>query len=82
MDDYIDLERVSDEEYREAIAEMLHTRGWDFFLSELYELSVSIGDLQTIDSMEELYKTKGKLDMIGFVLNYKDIMEADEASSQ
>ncbi len=79
MDEYIDLERVPDEEYKAETSEMMATRGWKLFLAELYELSQDLSDLQAIDSLEALERTKGKLDMIGFVLNYERIMEVDEA---
>lgn len=75
--EYIELDRVPQEDYKEAIDEMVATKGWHYFVSELYAVSEALQNIQDIHSMEELHEVRGKLAMIGFVLNYEAIMNQE-----
>lgn len=79
--DYIDLASVSEEKYAEAMEELFACEGWHIFLSELFALSETFNDIQSITSQEDLWKKQGKLDMIGFALNYERIMSQDDDES-
>jgi len=79
--EYIPLDRVPDEDYREALEEMMATTGWQYFLSELYATSEALQNVQDINSMEELHEVRGKLAMIGFVLNYETLMDQGAANA-
>jgi hypothetical protein len=76
--EYIDLRKFSDEDYKEAVSDMMATDGWQLFLSELFAMSENMNNIQDIDAMEKLHYVRGQLDMIGFVLNYESIMDQEE----
>lgn len=80
--EYVDLAKLTTEQYRSALEDMFATDGWHIFLSELYAISQNINDLQAIGSMEQLFLEKGRLAMIGFILNYEEIMKADKDSNE
>lgn len=73
--EYVDLARVPDDVYKAAIEDMMATEGWRYFCAELYGHAQSINDIQSVSSMETLHEARGKLALIGFVLNYKEIMD-------
>ena len=79
--EYLDLATVSEERYAEAMEELFASEGWLIYLSELYALSETFNDIQNVVSMEDLWRKRGKLDMIGFSLNYEKIMSQDDNES-
>jgi hypothetical protein len=81
MEEYTDLRRIPQEEFSEEVLSMMATRGWQLFQSELFATSEALNNVQDIDSMETLHEVRGKLAMIGFVLNYKRFMEETEETS-
>lgn len=76
--DYIDLERVTDDEFKEAVEELVRSPGWDLFSAELFNLSENLGDVQTIKDGDDLHYRKGCLAMIGFILNYATMLDEYE----
>jgi hypothetical protein len=81
MEEFTDLQRVSEEEFAEEVQGMMATRGWHLFQSELFATSEALNNVQDIGSMETLHEVRGKLAMIGFVLNYQRFMEGEEETS-
>lgn len=76
--DYIDLDRVTDEEFKETLEELTNTPGWEMFAAELHNLADSLSDVQTIKDGDDLCYRKGCLAMIGFILNYPTIINEYE----
>ena len=82
QNEYADLRKVTDEQYHNAMEDMFASEGWHLFLSELYATSVHLNDLQAITTQSDLDFTRGKLSMIGFCLNYQDIMNQDSDTKE
>ena len=74
----MDMDRISDEDYKETMAEFTRSEGFRMFCSELYATSSNLNNLQDISTMEDLHFKRGQLAMIGFILNYQELMEQDE----
>ena len=80
--EYIDLERITDEEFKEAMEELVRSPGWDLFSAELFTLADSIGDVQSIKNNDDLQYRKGSLAMIGFILNYAEMLNEYEETPE
>jgi hypothetical protein len=63
------------QDYYEDRFTTMATKGWTDFIEDaqaLYEVYVQVN---TVNSVEELYKRKGQLDILQWVLNLKNVSE-------
>ena len=49
--------------------------GWQELLEDLQQSRNEIAKIENINSQEELWKNKGKLEVLDYILNLKDISE-------
>ena len=82
--DYIDLDRVSDEDFNEHLLDLTNTYGYELLSAELYSVSKDIGNLQNVKDNDDLQFRKGQLAMIGYLLNLRTLIEemAKEAEEE
>ena len=75
------LDRLTDEEYFDALKELFLTKGWEVFLAELSSNSVHINSVEDTSSDQDLWFRKGQLAVISNVLNLErttNMVESEE----
>lgn len=82
----IDLERLTDEQYFDALSSLFETTGWGVFLAELAENATNINSVEDTSDVEDLWFRKGQLAVISNVLNLESTtklaQESDIESSE
>lgn len=64
------------QEYYEARFDMMSTQGWKDFIEDVEKIVEAYDKVLDIRDAEELWKRKGQLDILNWVLNLKRESEA------
>jgi hypothetical protein len=63
------------QDYFENRFSTMATIGWKDFIEDTQALYDSYAQVSTVNSVEDLYKRKGQLDILQWVLNLKNVSE-------
>lgn len=63
------------QEYYENRFNMMATQGWVDLIEDVQDMFDSYNQINTADSLEELYKRKGQIDILQWVLTLKQVSE-------
>jgi hypothetical protein len=63
------------QEYYENRFNMMATQGWVDLIEDIQDMFDSYNQINTADSLEELYKRKGQIDILQWVLTLKQVSE-------
>ena len=63
------------QEYYENRFNMMATQGWVDLIEDVQDMFDSYNQINTADSLEELYKRKGQIDILQWVLTHKQVSE-------
>ena len=59
------------QEYYEARFDMMSTKGWQDFIEDVEKIVEAYDKISEIKDTEDLWKRKGQLDILNWVLNLK-----------
>ena len=68
-----------EEKYYENYFDLFNTEGWKQLVNEVKDIHASYM-IETLNSVEELYKAKGEREILARVLNFQNGIEAAYAS--
>ena len=68
------MERELQDYYENRFSTMA-TMGWKDFIEDAQTLYNAYLEVNTVNSVEELYKRKGQLDILQWILNLKNVSE-------
>ena len=63
------------QEYYENRFNMMATQGWVDLIEDVQDMFDSYNQINTADSLEDLYKRKGQIDILQWVLTLKQVSE-------
>ena len=63
------------QEYYENRFNMMATQGWVDLIEDVQDMFDSYNQINTADSLEELYKRKGQIDILQWLLTLKQVSE-------
>lgn len=63
------------QEYYENRFNMMATQGWVDLIEDVQDMFDSYNQINTADSLEELYKRKGQIDILQWMLTLKQVSE-------
>jgi hypothetical protein len=63
------------QEYYENRFTTMATKGWSNFIEDVQALHDVYTQVNTVNSVEDLYKRKGQIDILQWVLNLKNVSE-------
>ena len=63
------------QKYYENRFNMMATQGWVDLIEDVQDMFDSYNQINTADSLEELYKRKGQIDILQWVLTLKQVSE-------
>lgn len=64
------------EKYYEEQFHMFSTEGWKEFMLQVQGMYDAYNEVTVIDTAEELFNTKGKLDILLWLLKWSDMVES------
>lgn len=64
-----------DRERLEAVIDTCSTKGWQFILEDFREDEQQFDSIHSVNSIESLYRNKGRLDVIAKLLTYRDFIQ-------
>ncbi len=71
-------EYLKDKELEQQYQEIFKTTGtsgWDLIVTEVKELGQGIGDIRTVQDMDDLRYRQGMLNVIDRVVGYRDVIK-------
>ena len=70
------------EKYFEEQFNLYSTQGWKDFIEKAQDMYDSYNEVTSIDTAEELFSTKGKLEILEWILGWQRLVEATYKSNQ
>lgn len=64
-----------DQERLEAVIDTCSSKGWKYILEDFVEDEKQADSLHSVNTMEGLFRHKGRLDVIAKILTYKEFTE-------
>jgi hypothetical protein len=61
------------EKYYQARMEMFSTKGWKDFVEDVIAMKNSTNDIHNITTSEQLFKSRGELAMMEWVISIEDV---------
>ena len=63
------------QEYYEARFDMMASKGWQDFIEDTQKMLDAYNKIERLTGVEDLYYTKGQLDILNWVINLKQTSE-------
>lgn len=60
------------QKYYEARFDMMASQGWQDFIEDIQNMVTAYDKIERIKAVEDLYFTKGQLDILNWVINLKE----------
>lgn len=60
------------QKYYEARFDMMASKGWQDFIEDIQNMVTAYDKIERIKAVEDLYFTKGQLDILNWVINLKE----------